>query len=454
MTFIFYDTETTGLESAFDQILQFAAIVTDENFAVLEEIDLRCRLQPHVLPSPGAMMTHGVGPSAIQKASQSCYEMTCKIRSLIERWSPAVIVGFNSIGYDEKMLRQAFYQHLHPVYATNTRGNTRMDILVLARAVAAWQPGALSVSVNAKGKPSFKLVDLMEANGLPMGNAHDAHADTRATVDLARHLRSRAPGVWDDMFGCRSKQLVIEKLSREKIFYFTDPGFKKQTILGGVICTSPGNPAVHAVFDLEYDPATYLGVDLEKAKKLLKANPRPVRILRASNSPVIRSWAGENFEGVDQETARARLAQVRNHATFGDILAQAFLEQYGDEEPSEHIEEQIFGGFPCRHDEALMQKFHRSPWEERHAICLAFQDKKYRQFGERLIFAEYPAGLPAETRAALERWCKERHLSEEKCKWVTRASALQELAKLQEENSPGHAQLVAEMHAFFSALGE
>ena len=34
MNFIFYDTETTGLDWAFDQILQFAAIVTDDGFAV------------------------------------------------------------------------------------------------------------------------------------------------------------------------------------------------------------------------------------------------------------------------------------------------------------------------------------------------------------------------------------------------------------------------------------
>ncbi len=31
MPYVFYDTETTGTEKAFDQILQFAAIKTDDD---------------------------------------------------------------------------------------------------------------------------------------------------------------------------------------------------------------------------------------------------------------------------------------------------------------------------------------------------------------------------------------------------------------------------------------
>ena len=38
-TFLFYDLETTGLNKAFDQILQFAAIRTDMSF---REIDRHC----------------------------------------------------------------------------------------------------------------------------------------------------------------------------------------------------------------------------------------------------------------------------------------------------------------------------------------------------------------------------------------------------------------------------
>ena len=52
MTFVFYDLETTGLDDPFDQIIQFAAIVTDDSFEVLDKVDYRCRLSPHVLPNP------------------------------------------------------------------------------------------------------------------------------------------------------------------------------------------------------------------------------------------------------------------------------------------------------------------------------------------------------------------------------------------------------------------
>src|ERR1035438_9567418 len=101
MTYIFYDTEATGLSSAFDQIVQFAAIVTHDDFNVLEELNLRCRLRPHIIASPGAVRVTKVAPKAIQSAPLSAYEMACLIRRFIERHSPAVLIGFNSISFDE-----------------------------------------------------------------------------------------------------------------------------------------------------------------------------------------------------------------------------------------------------------------------------------------------------------------------------------------------------------------
>ena len=36
--FVFYDTETSGLNKMFGQIFQFAAILTDENFQILDQL--------------------------------------------------------------------------------------------------------------------------------------------------------------------------------------------------------------------------------------------------------------------------------------------------------------------------------------------------------------------------------------------------------------------------------
>ena len=44
MTYIFYDLETTGTDKNFDQILQFAAILTDDDFRELDRFEVRCRL--------------------------------------------------------------------------------------------------------------------------------------------------------------------------------------------------------------------------------------------------------------------------------------------------------------------------------------------------------------------------------------------------------------------------
>jgi exodeoxyribonuclease I len=51
-SYVFYDTETNGILTAFDQILQFGAIRTDEEFNELDRLDIRCWFMPHVVPAP------------------------------------------------------------------------------------------------------------------------------------------------------------------------------------------------------------------------------------------------------------------------------------------------------------------------------------------------------------------------------------------------------------------
>ncbi len=137
MTFAFYDLETTGTSPAFDQPLQFAAILTDDALAEIERVNLRCRIAPHVIPSPWALAVTGVRPAQLlDPALPTFFELAQQIGALIKRWSPAIWTGFNSVRFDEEMLRQAFYQNLQPdIFATQFNGNTRFDVLTALYAV-------------------------------------------------------------------------------------------------------------------------------------------------------------------------------------------------------------------------------------------------------------------------------------------------------------------------------
>ena len=139
MSFVFYDLETTGISPAFDQPLQFAAIHTDDNFNEIERVNLRCQIAPHIIPSPHALMVTGILPEQLVDPDlPELFEFTKTIMGLTKRWAPATWVGFNSIRFDEEMLRQAFYQNLQPnIYATQFNGNNRLDILTAVYAVSS-----------------------------------------------------------------------------------------------------------------------------------------------------------------------------------------------------------------------------------------------------------------------------------------------------------------------------
>ena len=54
MNYVFYDFETTGTSTRYDQFHQLGAILTNSDFKELQRFEIRCRLAPHIIPGPKA----------------------------------------------------------------------------------------------------------------------------------------------------------------------------------------------------------------------------------------------------------------------------------------------------------------------------------------------------------------------------------------------------------------
>jgi len=456
LSYIFYDTETTGLNVGFDQILQFAALVTDDDLNVVEEVNLRCRLQPHIVPAPTALVITGIRPAEIGQAPLSHYEMIRQIAALIERTAPVVMVGFNSLGYDEGMLRQAFYQTLYPVYRTNTGGNTRMDMLRVAHAVSQYAPEVLTVPETTEGRPTFKLERLAAANALLHDQAHDALSDARATLDLARLVRTRAPAVWESMRRMSGKQAAGDFVADNELFWFTDMAFGTPTILAGRIASNHDNPSEVAVFDLAYDPSPYLQMGVDDVRNLLKASPRLIRIVRLNSQPILMplEMPPAAASDVDREVARSRARQIAASPPFAQAVGQAVASRYPDREPPRYVEQRIYEGFPSQADTTLMAQFHAAPWPERPAIVACLTDERLRELGERLIYLEAPETLSADIRDRYDDWKKGRLAAEQTAPWVGLAAARQDLEALKAVHFQETGALLAEIESYLANLAE
>lgn len=459
MPYVFYDTETTGTNTYFDQILQFAAIKTDDDINELDRFDIRCRLLPHIVPAPGALLTTGVTPQMLlDPALPSHYEAVRQIRSKLSEWSPAIFIGYNSIKFDEGLLRQAFFQTLHPVYLTNTNGNTRADVMRIAHAASVYAPGSITEAVDGKGKSTFRLDHLAPANGYSHDDAHEAMADVLATLHIARRIRDNTPEIWQAMNQTAKKSAVVDLVTEAPMLAMTERyGPRMHSWVVAHCGSNPGYDGDLAVFDLNHNPDKYRAMTVEELVSVLKATPKVIRSVRANAQPILMPIdAHPDLKKVLQitpEQAKQRVEAIRADSGFQERVGQALALRYSDEEPSVHPEERIYEGFPGKADEALMQKFHEAGWDNRATIAGEISDERLKEFAHRLIFFEQPDNLPAAKSAELKKWRADRMLVEnEDVPWMTIPKAQREADSLLRDASEEDAQLLTDVKAFLTEL--
>ena len=455
MSFVFYDTETTGSDTFYDQILQFAAILTDDALKEIDRFEIRCRIQPHVLPAPGALLVTGVTLDQLSDpALPSHFEMAAAIHAKLTDWSPAVFAGYNSLEFDEDLLRQAFYQSLLPIYLTNTDGSSRLDIMKLALAVNEFEPGHLKIPKRDDGVPTFRLDRLAPANGFHHPNAHDAMADVEATIFLAKLMKEKAPWVWNHLLKMGLKAEALRQAQAAPVRLYTDfPYNKPNHWLVSAIAVDPSNKGNVIAFNLAHDPAELLSVGDESLKKWAVSKPKPLRTIKANSSPILldidMARGRADLMKIGEAEIRRRAHVLQESPELRHRLLQAYVETREVYEESPQIEQQIYRGFPGSRDSALMREFHRSSWPGRGEIASQFEDDRYRRIARRIMFNHRPDLLSEEIRKAFSRAIAQRWLSDKKVRWLTIERALGEIEERREQCSYEQALSLEAMDAYF-----
>jgi exodeoxyribonuclease-1 len=415
---VFYDTETTGTDTAYDQILQFGAVLTDSELNELERFEVRCRLLPHVVPAPGALLANRISPAILVDPSlPTHYEGMRLIAAKLQCWSPAVFLGYNSIEFDEKILRQSLYQTLQPVYVTNTRGNVRADVLRLVQAATTLVPQSLSVPLAVNGKETRKLDAIAPANGFNHPNAHDAMADVEATIFITRLVKTRAPKVWSALMDLAAKPAAVNCLRGDDPLVLTEFYGGRPYCWPVIGCgCSPDNDTLGCIFDLRFDPSDFLSLSEDELVSVLLSPRKALRYVATNKQPILIPFELAPAAGLfESNLSKAEIFQrakaVRADRDFCDKACRALARRFSSQrEPAQHVEEQIYDGFPCSSDVELMRQFHLVAWDARTRILDRLQDQRFRELGYRLIHVERPDVLAITTRSRLDAWRHERIL--------------------------------------------
>lgn len=208
-----------------------------------------------------------------------------------------------------------------------------------------------------------------------------------------------------------------------------------------------------AVFDMAHEPMAHFEASVDEILELMKGPNRIIRVVAANKQPmIVDTNIGNSILEAAQfskETLAQHVQAIRSATEFRNRVAQALAQYYEDQEPSDHIEEQIYRGFPSRNDAQLMEQFHRVSHPAKLEICEKFEDPRFGEFGLRLIYADNPDHLPSTQREKLEAALYGRHHQQGKTPWMTHAKAADEIAELKAQAAD--LELLAEIEQYMNS---
>jgi exodeoxyribonuclease-1 len=414
-TLYWHDYETFGIDPQRDRPAQFAGIRTDTEFNILDDpLVIYCKLSADNLPSPDACLITRITP---QKSEQLGICEAEFIRTIhFELAQPnTCALGYNSIRFDDEVTRNCLYRNFYEPYAREWQnGNSRWDLLDVARAARALRPEGIVWPYSNDGKPSFRLDQLTVANDICHDNAHDALSDVYATIAIAKLIKYKQPRLYDFLWQHRTKENALKLLQLgnfRPLVHISGkyPSIKHCLAVVVPICKHPTNNNGIIVYDLSVNPEPILDLSIEKIReRIFTATENmpegidriPLKTVHINKCPVlapisvIRPEDAERLQ-IDLNQCKENLAAIKYAPDLSVKLSAVFAEQKYISDFSDPDLAIYSGGFFSDADKRLMNKIINLSQQELANTAFNYNDTRLPEMLFRFRARNYPQTLTA-----------------------------------------------------------
>jgi len=422
-----YDFETTGISPRCDRPLQVAGIRTNEALEEIgEPLNLYCRLSDDVLPHPAACLVTGITPGTL--ASKGLCEAEFISRLHQQLATPGTCgAGYNSLRFDDEVLRYSLYRNFHDPYAREWQGgNSRWDLIDLVRTAYALRPEGF-VWPEEEGRVTLKLERLSAANGLEHSQAHDALSDVRATISLARLIRDRQPRLYDYLYRLRRKHAVLEQVELLKPMVHVSGRFPAARHFMSVVLPlgwHPHNRNALIACDLNAQCSPLWEENAEELRERLYTRREdlgeklavPLKLIYVNRCPVLapmKVLRESDIErlGLDLSSYEIKAAELRGREPewrwkLADIYQGDIFT--GSSDP----EQQLYDGFFNERDRRLCEQV-RTLSPQPNDSALPFDDPRLPELHFRYRARNFPESLSPDETRQWQMFCKQRLMAPE-----------------------------------------
>jgi exodeoxyribonuclease I len=424
-TFFFYDLETSGLDSRTSRVMQFAGIRTDMELKPIgEPFNILVKLSDDTIPSPEALMVTGITPQQTQMDGLTEAEFAQLITEEVCT-KETIMVGFNNIRFDDEFLRHLLWRNFYDPYEWCWKdGRSRWDLLDVVRMTRALRPEGITWPV-VDGKATNRLELLTKENGIDHLKAHDALSDVEALIAVTNLIKTKQPQLYEYLLGMRDKNKVkqLVNLDDKKPFVYTsgryDAEHDKTTVAFPLTTGKNGNVVV---YDLRYDPADVVNLNVEDLKKKLYASwedrqkdgfvSLPVKEFQYNRAPAVAPLGVlEQADGwtrihLDKETIEKHKTALLQAPHFAENIRSIF-ENRREFKKATDPEGQLYDGFVGDRDRLRIETVRNASERELGDFHPEFTDERLTPLLLHYKARNFPRVLSEDESLAWEQWRSE-----------------------------------------------